>query len=86
MEVNNPYVQNRLVGLQHSFMSKGFTPANSLQKAYTILDYSVSKQAAVLSYMDVFLFLGIMFLICVPIVLVVKGKKESKVSMADAMH
>jgi MFS transporter, DHA2 family, multidrug resistance protein len=86
MEVNNPYVQNRVVGLQHSFMSKGFTPANSLQKAYTILDYSVSKQAAVLSYMDVFLFLGIMFLICVPIVLVVKGKKESKVSMADAMH
>jgi len=86
MDVNNPYVQNRVVGLQHSFMAKGFTPANSLQKAYTILDYGVSKQAAVLSYMDVFLFLGIMFLICVPIVLVVKGKKESKVSMADAMH
>ncbi len=86
MDVNNPYVQNRVIGLQRSFMAKGFTPDNSLQKAYTILDYGVSKQAAVLSYMDVFLFLGIMFLICVPIVLVVKGKKESKVSMADAMH
>ncbi len=86
LDVNNPAVQNRVVGLQHSFMSKGFTPDNSLQKAYTVLDYGVSKQAAVLSYMDVFLYLGIMFLICVPIVLVVKGKKKSSVSMADAMH
>lgn len=86
LEINNPDVHNRVIGLQRSFIGKGFTADNALQKAYTVLDYSVSKQAAVLSYMDVFLYLGIMFLICVPIVLMVKGKKESKVSMADAMH
>jgi DHA2 family multidrug resistance protein len=86
LDKNSPAVQTRLTGLQQSFIGKGYTADNALQKAYTVLDYSVSKQAAVLSYMDVFLYLGIMFLICVPIVLIVKGKKESKVSMADAMH
>jgi len=40
----------------------------------------------VLSYMDVFLALGIMFLICVPFVLVVKGNKKKKVDLAEAMH
>ncbi len=85
LDVNNPAVQSRVMGLQHSFIGQGFTPDNALLKAYSVLDFSVSKQASVLSYMDVFLYLGIMFLICVPIVLVVKGKK-AQVSMADAMH
>jgi DHA2 family multidrug resistance protein len=47
----------------------------------------VSKQAAVLSYMDVFLYLGMLFLLCVPFVIMVKGnKKKKKVDISDAMH
>ncbi len=59
------------------------------QIAYQSLDYAVTKQAAVLSYMDVFLYLGVMFLICIPFVLVVKGKKkekEAKLNLSEAMH
>jgi DHA2 family multidrug resistance protein len=44
------------------------------------------KQAAVLSYMDVFLYLGVLFLICVPFVLMVRGNKKSKVDLSEAMH
>jgi len=73
-------VQERLNGLQHFFMSKGFSVNESLKKAYQILDLSVTKQSAVLSFMDVFLYLGILFLICVPFVLLIKkgaGKVKS---------
>ena len=36
--------------------------------------------------MDVFLYLGIMFLICVPLVLMVKGNKKKKLDLGEAMH
>jgi DHA2 family multidrug resistance protein len=47
----------------------------ALKSSYSALDHMVTKQAAVLSYMDVFFYLGILFLICVPFVLMVRGNK-----------
>jgi len=84
LDVNNPAVQHRVEVMQHSFINKGMNTANALKAAYASLEGTVTKQAAVLSYMDVFLYLSIMFLICVPFVLMVKGNKGKKISMADA--
>jgi MFS transporter, DHA2 family, multidrug resistance protein len=67
------------------FMSKGMPPNTALQSAYKALDYIVSGQAAVLSYMDVFYYLGILFLICIPFVLFVKRSKQ-KTGLSEAMH
>lgn len=86
LDINNPIVQQRVAGMQHSFMSKGIPADRALQTGYRSLDYMVSKQAAVLSYMDAFLYLGIMFLICIPFVLMVKGNKGNKINPAEAMH
>jgi DHA2 family multidrug resistance protein len=49
-------------------MSKGFTANEAMKKAYQAIDYSVMKQSTVLSYMDIFLYLGILFLCCIPII------------------
>ena len=76
LDVNNPVVQNRIAGMQQSFISRGATPDIALQRAYQAMDYSVTKQAMVLSYMDVFMWIGIMFLICIPFVLFVRAKKK----------
>ena len=84
LDVNNPVVQQRVEGLQHSFMAKGMTPDIALSSGYKILDYGVSKQAQVMSYMDVFLYLGVMFLICVPFVLWTRSGK-TKVD-ASSVH
>ena len=87
LDIGDPAVQQRVSGMQHSFMSKGMTPDVALNSAYKALDYAVFKQASVLSYMDVFLYLGVLFLICVPFVLLVKGSdRKKKVDMAEAMH
>jgi len=75
-------VQERIQGLQQLFMSKGFSVNESLAKAYAMLDGSVNKQAAILSYMDIFLYLGILFLICVPFVLAIK-KGAGKVDTSN---
>jgi MFS transporter, DHA2 family, multidrug resistance protein len=87
LDVNNPAVQQRVLGMQQGFISKGMSPDVALKSAYTSLDYAIGKQASVLSYMDVFMYLGIAFLICIPFVLLVKQKKAAeKIDLAEAMH
>ena len=75
-------VQQRIEQLKIGFMSKGYPANEALEKAYKILELSVTKQATVLSYMDVFMFLGILFLACIPIVLFVKTGK-GKVDLSN---
>ncbi|MEP7277239.1 MAG: DHA2 family efflux MFS transporter permease subunit [Bacteroidota bacterium] len=86
LDVYNPAVMNRVQAMQHSFMAKGMASNTALKSSYQSLDYVIGKQAAVLSYMDVFLYLGVLFLICVPFVLLVKGGQAKKVDLSEAMH
>lgn len=78
-------VQQRVQQLQQGFMAKGFSANEALAKAHQVMDFSVTKQATVLSYMDVFLYLGILFLVCIPFILLVRRGK-TKVDMSEAMH
>jgi DHA2 family multidrug resistance protein len=87
LDSNDPNVMNRLTSIQHGFMAKGMPADQALKAGYTTLDHIVTKQASVLSYMDAFLWLGIMFLICIPFVLLVKGNKSvSKAALAEGAH
>ncbi|MFL9842932.1 DHA2 family efflux MFS transporter permease subunit [Flavobacterium rhizosphaerae] len=78
-------VQQRVKQLTSGFMSRGFTYNEALDKAYAAMNGAVMKQATVLSYMDIFMYLGILFLICIPFILLVKQGK-AKVDVSDAMH
>ncbi len=78
-------VQQRILMLQKGFMSKGFSTNEALKKAYQVMDYSVLKQSTVLSYMDIFMALGLLFLFCIPIIFLIK-KGKTKINPADAMH
>ncbi|MCB0697831.1 MAG: DHA2 family efflux MFS transporter permease subunit, partial [Chitinophagaceae bacterium] len=87
LSISDPSVQQRLDGMQHSFMAKGMSADAALSNSYRMLDFSVAKQAVVLSYMDVFLMIGAMFLVCIPFVLLVKQKKDQPpVNSSEAMH
>ncbi len=89
LSTDNPVVQQRVMALQRGAMAHGNSPDFSLKTAYQTIEYMVMRQAAVLSYMDVFLYLGMMFLLCIPFVLMVKAKKDKKaekVDLSEAMH
>ena len=77
LDVTNPDLQNRISAMQHSFTANGQPPAAALKA----LDYSVMKQATVLSYMDAFLYTGLLFLVCIPFVLMVRGNRNRQVKM-----
>lgn len=87
LDVNNLEVQQRVDAMKASFMAKGLPPDFALQSAYKALDYAVTKQATVLSYMDVFLYIGILFLICIPFVLFVRERKgKNNIDLSEAVH
>jgi len=86
LDVNNPEVQQRVSVLSAAMRAKGSDMMAAQTKAYAMMDGAVMKQATVLSYMDVFLWVGIMFLVCVPFVLLFIKNAKNKVNMADAAH
>jgi DHA2 family multidrug resistance protein len=86
LSTNDPLVTQRVNALQHGFMSKGMPPDVALQSAYKALDYSVTKQTGVLSYMEVFLYLGLLFLICIPFMMMVRGKRGKTPDLSEAIH
>jgi DHA2 family multidrug resistance protein len=86
LDMNDPVSLQRLQAIKQGFIAKGMSPGVAEHNSLQTLDYMVSKQAAVLSYMDVFLYLGVLFLICIPFVLLVKQNKKQKIDLGEAMH
>jgi len=86
LDIYDPDVQARVNGIAAGMQAKGMAPNTAMQTAYKMLDGSVTVQATILSYMDIFLYVGVMFLVFVPVVLIFIKKSKAKVSMADAAH
>ena len=86
LDIYDPNVQARVNALAAGMQAKGMPANTALKTAYQMMDGSVSVQATILSYMDIFLYVGVMFLVCVPIVLIFIKRSKAKVSMADAAH
>lgn len=79
LDATDPDVQNHVAAIQHGISSApGMDPFTGKLAGLKMIDGSVMKQAAVQSYMDVFLYLGVMFLICIPFILLVKNRKDKK--------
>ena len=86
LDVNNPMVQQRIQQLSAGMAAKGMASNTAQSTAYAMLDGSVTMQATLLSYVDVFLWVGIMFLLFVPIVLLFIKTSKTKIDINDAAH
>jgi MFS transporter, DHA2 family, multidrug resistance protein len=77
--------QQRLNGLVQTFVSKGATLATAKQQALAALDGMVTRQVMIKSYLDIFVFVTIFFVICLPLILTIrKGKTVPTAEMASA--
>lgn len=86
LNIYDPDVQQRVAGLKAGFIAKGMPPNTAEASAHKLLEGSVTLQSTVLSYMDVFLWVGVMFLACVPIVIFFVKTSKNKVSLSEAAH
>lgn len=80
ISVYNPETQQRLSQLTGYFQSQGADIATAQQQAYAALQQIVNQQAAVLSYADIFRFVGVVFLCSLPLLLFLGKGKGAKVS------
>ncbi len=77
--------QQRLNGLVQSFVSKGAPLAVAKQQALAALDGMVTRQTMVKSYLDIFVFVTLFFVACLPLILTIrKGKAVVTAEMASA--
>ncbi len=71
--------------LTQNFMSQGYFIDDARQMAYKLMDYSLFKQQALISYNNVFWTVGLASLICIPIILLIRNNKSAKTEKIE-MH
>ncbi|HEX5315080.1 MAG TPA: MFS transporter, partial [Candidatus Kapabacteria bacterium] len=77
--------QQRLNMLTHGFMAKGSTAYVAKERAYAALEGLVTQQTMLKSFLDVFVFVTIFFVLCLPLILTIrKGNAPVSAEMASA--
>ena len=74
--------QQTLAGMRQTFIGKGVDAATADHRAHAALWGMVQQQAAMLSYNDVFRFLGWMFLVMLPLLFLMEKPKGKGPPMA----
>ena len=82
---DNPALQETLVGLR-SYLTQAPTQSLhvSTQRAWQLVDRTLSQQAALLSFVDDFRYLAVVCALCVPIVFLMKKSKARKGAVSAA--
>jgi len=74
--------QQALAGMRQTFIGKGMDAVTADHRAHAALWGMVQQQAAMLSYNDVFRFLGWMFLVMLPLLFLMEKPKGKGPPMA----
>lgn len=73
----NNMVTERIAAYTQNFLSAGYSTDDANQLAYQILDSSLSKQQEIVSYDNAYMAVGLIFLICIPLILLIRNKKNN---------
>lgn len=83
----NTFAVSRLNSLISYFEHKGFNPIDAKIKGMAVIEQTVVKQSAMLSYVDAFAMIGLVFAMALPLLLLVikapKNAAASKMVIAD---
>ncbi len=78
--------QQRLNGMIQAFMAKGSSLVAAKQQAMKALDGMVIRQTMVKSYLDIFLFVTVFFLLCLPLIMTLRRGRTAVSADAAAAH
>lgn len=83
----NPLVHERIVRFTSYFQDKGKTLLDAKRMAVKAIDIAVVKQSTLLSYLDTYLLIGILFAVTLPLLLfVVKRSKGKRANVIASDH
>ncbi len=81
LQLSDPATAERLASYQTGMMARGFDPTTASEMSYRFLDFAVTKQSFLLSYLDGFKLISIFFLAAIPIMFLLKTKKVDKATL-----
>jgi MFS transporter, DHA2 family, multidrug resistance protein len=74
----NPATQTALDAARGRFLASGADPATATRRAYAALDGIVHQQAAIVSFVNLFRGLGLLFLVLLPLVLLMRRPRPGQ--------
>jgi MFS transporter, DHA2 family, multidrug resistance protein len=74
----------RMDAIQQAAQSRGFSPVEAQQAALKALEGTVTVQSYHLAYMDAFKLIALLFLLCIPLLLMIKINKGEKADISSA--
>jgi len=83
LDFTNPLAQDRVRMFTSYFMSLGNDASVATQRAYAMIAGTVSKQATFLTYKDMFVYIGLFFLLLIPLLLMFRTKKTEAAGAHD---
>jgi DHA2 family multidrug resistance protein len=81
----DPAAQNSLERMTSAFIAQGMDPPTAMRQAQAAIFGMVQRHAAMLSYLDAFFLLSIMFIAMLPLVLIMKRPARAAGGAAEAM-
>ena len=84
MTLYDPNTAQRLQQLTQGMLSKAGDLVKATNMAYATLEFTVTQQATVLSYIDTFQYLGVFFLLVIPLIFLARDAAPVKKEDLDA--
>ncbi len=84
VDAYSPTARASLAGLQRVFVAHGSDPTTASRQAYAAVWGAVQRQAAMISYIDVFRLLAVMFLLSIPFVFLLRKPAHQATPAAAA--
>ncbi len=81
LQVADPATTERLAAYASRGLSQGFDANSATDFSYRMLDFAVSKQSYLLSYLDGFQLISIFFVAAIPFMFLLKTKKTDKATL-----
>jgi DHA2 family multidrug resistance protein len=69
-------LRERLNGIVHGFITQGSSLTEARRQALAAIDAMMSRQALLLTYLDAFRIVGVMFLFCIPLILLFRRPRS----------
>lgn len=76
---DNTDLRQQIAGYSHLFEAKGMDSLRSAYAGIGALEHTVVRQSSILSYLDAYLLVGLVFVAAMPLLLLSKKKKDDKI-------
>ncbi len=83
----NDMVTDRVASLSQNFLTAGYSPEDAISVSYQLIESALTKQQQLVSYDNAYIAVGLLFLISIPIILMIRAKKnDTKVAAEITAH